>query len=133
MQLIMRDTWIRHSKLDIGRGDDRLMFERCTFKGGTVRIDTGSMPKLLSTACFKARALRGNPFPPGSPAIAIGFDAARQTQWKAWAKDLVIPDAPQEVRREGYPSAMVLKVHQGRTYPGAVIASLSRAVGEYHR
>jgi len=46
-------------------------------------------------------------------------------QWGAWGKDLVIPDAPEEVRREAFLSAMILKVHQGRTYPGAVIASLS--------
>jgi glucoamylase len=60
--------------------------------------------------------------------LRVGFDAVRRaafTQWQAWGKDLVIPDAPEEVRREAFLSAMVLKVHQGRTYPGAVIASLS--------
>jgi glucoamylase len=29
------------------------------------------------------------------------------------------------IRREAYLSAIVLKVHEGRTYPGAVVASLS--------
>ena len=60
--------------------------------------------------------------------LHVGFDAVRRcafAQWGAWGKDLVIPDAPEEVRREAFLSAMVLKVHQGRTYPGAVIASLS--------
>ena len=45
--------------------------------------------------------------------------------WREWGKTLVIPDAPAEVKREAYLSAAVLKVHQDRTYPGAVIASLS--------
>jgi glucoamylase len=57
-----------------------------------------------------------------------GFEAVRSSfiaQWETWAKDLSIPDAPEEIRREAYLSAMVLKVHQGRTYPGAVVASLS--------
>ena len=60
--------------------------------------------------------------------LHVGFDAVRRcafAQWGAWGKDLVIPDAPEEVRREAFLSAMILKVHQGRTYPGAVIASLS--------
>jgi glucoamylase len=57
-----------------------------------------------------------------------GFDTVRRSfaaQWEAWAKNLIIPEAPGEIRREAYLSAMVLKVHEGRTYPGAVVASLS--------
>jgi len=46
-------------------------------------------------------------------------------EWENWAKDLVIPDAPDEIRREAYLSAAVLKIHEDRTYPGAMIASLS--------
>ena len=60
--------------------------------------------------------------------LRVGFEAAYRAafaQWQAWGKALIIPDGPPEVRREAFLSAMVLKVHQGRTYPGAVIASLS--------
>jgi glucoamylase len=60
--------------------------------------------------------------------LSEGFGAARRrftAQWEDWAKTLIIPDAPTEVRREAYLSAAVLKVHDGRTYPGAVVASLS--------
>ena len=35
--------------------------------------------------------------------LYVGFDAVRRSalgQWRAWGKDLVIPDAPEEVRRE---------------------------------
>lgn len=57
-----------------------------------------------------------------------GFGSVRRAfvaRWKTWARGLTIPDAPEEIRREAYLSAMVLKVHEGRTYPGAVVASLS--------
>ncbi len=56
-----------------------------------------------------------------------GFDAVRRSftaGWESWAEGLTIPDAPGDVRREAYLSAMVLKVHEGRTYPGAIVASL---------
>ena len=64
----------------------------------------------------------------GHSSLRHGFETVRRSfaaQWEAWAKDLIIPEAPEEIRREAYLSAMVLKVHEGRTYPGAVVASLS--------
>jgi glucoamylase len=60
--------------------------------------------------------------------LGEGFDSIRQSctlGWETWAADLVIPDAPEEVRREAYLSAAALKIHDGRTFPGAVVASLS--------
>jgi glucoamylase len=57
-----------------------------------------------------------------------GFEPVRHSfaeGWERWAQGLTIPDAPEEIRRAAYLSAMVLKVHEDRTYPGAVIASLS--------
>ena len=57
-----------------------------------------------------------------------GFEAVRRSfvvRWETRAQGLVIPDAPEEIRRKAYLSAMVLKVHEGRTYPGAIVASLS--------
>jgi hypothetical protein len=38
MKLIIRDTWIRHGDVEVGRGEDRLVFERCIFVGGTVKV-----------------------------------------------------------------------------------------------
>jgi glucoamylase len=59
--------------------------------------------------------------------------------WQQWGKSLAIPDAPPHVRREAYLSAVVLKVHQDRTYPGSIVASLSMpwgnssdTIGGYH-
>lgn len=45
--------------------------------------------------------------------------------WREWGKTLVIPDAPPDIKREAYLSAVVLKVHEDRTFPGSVVASLS--------
>src|SRR5215831_4098431 len=45
--------------------------------------------------------------------------------WQRWGKTLDIPDAPADIRRESYLSAVVLKVHQDRAYPGSIVASLS--------
>jgi glucoamylase len=60
--------------------------------------------------------------------LSEGYQATRQRfidGWQAWAKNLVIPDAPADIRREAYLSAAVLKVHEDRTYPGSIVASLS--------
>lgn len=60
--------------------------------------------------------------------------------WRAWHGALHrLPELPPEVQRELATSAMVLRVHQDRTYPGAMVASLSipwgnarEDVGGYH-
>ena len=60
--------------------------------------------------------------------LATGFLAARTrfvNTWRAWGGRLRIAEAPAPVRREAYLSATVLKVHEDRTFPGAVVASLS--------
>jgi glucoamylase len=60
--------------------------------------------------------------------LAEGFDSVQRScsaAWQAWATRIALPEAPEPVQREAYLSAMVLKVHEGRTYPGAMIASLS--------
>ncbi|TAM53240.1 MAG: glucan 1,4-alpha-glucosidase [Paraburkholderia sp.] len=60
--------------------------------------------------------------------LAEGFDAVQRScasRWLAWAGGIDIPEAPEQVRHQACLSAMVLKAHEGRTYPGALIASLS--------
>lgn len=60
--------------------------------------------------------------------LADGIDTARAraaAQWQSWASTLTIPAGPEPVRQAAAFSATVLKVHEGRTYPGAVVASLS--------
>lgn len=60
--------------------------------------------------------------------LSEGFSPVRRScmaAWQAWATGVVIPEAPEPVRREAWLSAAILKAHEGRTYPGALIASLS--------
>jgi hypothetical protein len=62
MKLIIRDAWIRHGKLDVVRGAEQVVFERCTFMGGTVRIDPDIDAKifvdcLFEGTCFTAQTL----------------------------------------------------------------------------
>jgi hypothetical protein len=62
MKLIIRDAWIRHGALDLVRGDGQLLFERCTFMGGMIRIDPEIDDKifagcLFEGTCFPAQTL----------------------------------------------------------------------------
>ena len=60
--------------------------------------------------------------------LAEGMAAASRrfiADWELWAEGLEIPDAPKALRDEAYLSAAVLRIHSGRSFPGAVVASLS--------
>jgi glucoamylase len=63
--------------------------------------------------------------------LAQGFEAARArfvAGWERWAKTLRLPAATSlggAMADEAYLSAVMLKVHEDRTFPGAVVASLS--------
>jgi glucoamylase len=53
--------------------------------------------------------------------------------WHAWSAGLNIPASlPQPIREQVGVSAMVLRVHQDKTYPGAMVASLSVPWGNAH-
>jgi glucoamylase len=88
---------------------------------GELRANEGTLALGLSEniagACTKARSSLSEGYDP----IRRGFIAG----WQEWAKSLVIPDAPAEIRREAFLSAVVLKVHQDRAFPGSIVASLS--------
>jgi glucoamylase len=64
--------------------------------------------------------------------LTEGFEALRArfvTGWERWAETLRIPAATPPldagIAEEAYLSAVMLKVHEDRTFPGAVVASLS--------
>jgi hypothetical protein len=82
MKVNIRDTWIRHGDVEVGRGEDRLVFERCIFAGGTVKVDPEVDRKILYIAYSKARVSRHNPIVPGSPSIAIGKHQTPRTRVK---------------------------------------------------
>jgi glucoamylase len=60
--------------------------------------------------------------------LAEGFDVVRGrtvTGWREWGGRLHLPRAPRDLARQAAYSAAVLKIHEDRTFPGAVVASLS--------
>jgi glucoamylase len=61
-------------------------------------------------------------------ALADGFDAVRQEflqRWEHWGSHLELPRPDARLGNAALLSAVVLKVHEDRTYPGAVVASMS--------
>ena len=60
--------------------------------------------------------------------LAEGDEAARRAflcAWEAWGSALKLGGPSPELEAEALLSATVLKVHEDRTYPGALVASLS--------
>jgi glucoamylase len=61
-------------------------------------------------------------------ALAAQFDALREEflqDWNAWGERLQLPRPDETLGDAGLQSAAVLKIHEDRAYPGAVVASLS--------
>jgi len=50
--------------------------------------------------------------------------------WDDWSRTLVLPQVSRELRRQAELSAAVLKIHEDRTYNGAIVASLSVPWGQ---
>lgn len=75
-------------------------------------------------------------------AHAIGFDSLREEflrAWQTWGEQLQLPRPDAVLGDAGLSSAAVLKIHEDRSYPGAVVASLSvpwgnstESLGGYH-
>jgi glucoamylase len=64
--------------------------------------------------------------------LAEGWAAARARfvrGWRGWAGGLQVEAPEQELEAQARRSAMVLRVHEDRSYPGAVVASLSTPWG----
>ena len=75
-------------------------------------------------------------------ALAADFDALRSSfieAWVAWGATLTLPRPDETLGDAAELSAAVLKIHEDRAYPGAVVASLSvpwgnstESLGGYH-
>ncbi|WP_322474803.1 glycoside hydrolase family 15 protein [Deinococcus sp. AB2017081] len=64
--------------------------------------------------------------------LAEGYDAARATfarDWERWGAGLDLPAPTQALGALARLSATVLRIHEDRTYPGALVASLSTPWG----
>jgi glucoamylase len=65
--------------------------------------------------------------------LAEGFDAAKREflrAWATWGENLQFPAPTPELRALAQFSATVLKMHEDRTFPGAIVASLSTPWGD---
>ncbi|HEY7300843.1 MAG TPA: glycoside hydrolase family 15 protein [Xanthobacteraceae bacterium] len=102
---------------------------------GELRANQGTLALAFSETLAGARTKARS-------SLSEGYDPIRQRfqgEWQEWMKTLTIPDAPADVQRAAYLSAVVLKAHEGRTYPGSIVASLSvpwgnssDSLGGYH-
>lgn len=60
--------------------------------------------------------------------LSTGFASVRECfmeGWREWGNALKVPATTAAVEREAHISAAVLKVHEDRTFPGSIVASLS--------
>jgi glucoamylase len=60
--------------------------------------------------------------------LAEGYAQVREhfvAGWEAWGRQLSLPEASPEISEEACLSATVLRMHEDRTYLGAIVASLS--------
>ena len=65
-------------------------------------------------------------------ALAANFDSLREEflrAWQMWGESLRLPDPAGVLGKAALLSATVLKIHEDRSYPGAVVASLSTPWG----
>jgi glucoamylase len=88
---------------------------------GELGANEGTLALGISGTLDGARTLARSSLSEGYGAIRERFVAC----WEDWGQKLVIPECPPAVEHEAYISAVVLKVHQDRTFAGSIVASLS--------
>lgn len=102
--------------------------------GGNVALmgelpgDSGVMALSFAGSLAGARTLSRS-------SLADTYSEVRQlfiSQWEEWGKTLSIPYSSPELQREAELSAAVIKIHEDRTYGGALVASLSVPWGSSH-
>ena len=90
MKLTIKDTWIRHGQVDIGRGDDHLIFERCIFVGGAVKVDPEVDREVFVGCLFEGTCFTAQSF---CPRIAVDCHWQEpNTEDACPRKDLLSPD-----------------------------------------
>ena len=88
---------------------------------GELAAPAGVLALGFAETCAGARTLARS-------SLGDGFAPAQRSccaDWDAWAADLLIPQAPEHIEREALLSAAIVTAHASRTYPGAIVASLS--------
>jgi len=88
---------------------------------GEVPANSGVMALSFANTIEGARTLSRS-------SLADDYEDVRRMfveEWEMWGKTLTIPYASPELQREAELSAAVIKIHEDRTYGGALVASLS--------
>jgi glucoamylase len=65
--------------------------------------------------------------------LAGGYDTIRENfigPWEAWGSRLALPPGDSALAEEASMSATILKTHEDRMYPGAIVASMSTPWGQ---
>jgi len=88
---------------------------------GELRENEGTLGLGFSQTVEGARTLARSSLSRGYAAVRRRFVEG----WRQWQKTLTIPEAPAHIKREAFISAITLKVHEDRTFPGSIVASLS--------
>ena len=142
--LLAERDFLRKSAGYFGRSDgwqdfkkhNRMSWDFDQAKGGNVSL----MGELEGGEGVLALAFADSPEDAhtlAASSLEEGYDSIRPRfveGWESWRNGLNLgpraPAASTRVREMAYRSAMVLKVHADRTYPGATVASLSIPWGE---
>jgi glucoamylase len=96
---------------------------------GELAGQSGVLALGLAESPTGARTLATSSLVEGTPTARERFTSG----WDRWHKGIKLPEtAHPELEREAWLSAVVLKAHQDRTYPGATVASLSIPWGNSH-
>jgi glucoamylase len=95
---------------------------------GSCMHTSGEIAVACATTIPGARGLARASLIEGYDAIAAAFNAA----WRQWASGAALNDGHGELDIVARTSAMVLKVHEDLTYPGAIVASLATPWGFAH-
>jgi glucoamylase len=110
-------------------GDLTWSFARA--EGGSVAL-SGKLAGRKGTIALGFASTREGAQSLARASLAEGIEAARTSfidGWKVWGEGLRLPEAPEPLQREARLSAAVLKIHEDRAYPGALVASLSTPWG----
>ncbi|MDR3470648.1 MAG: glycoside hydrolase family 15 protein [Devosia sp.] len=96
---------------------------------------TGELPTVDGTLALSFAGTLEGARTLSRSSLADDYDETRRLfvdQWEAWGKTLSIPYTSPELQREAELSAAVIKIHEDRTYAGALVASLSVPWGSSH-
>src|SRR3569833_3128946 len=93
---------------------------------GQLRSLTGTLAIAFAETVDGARTLARS-------SLADDYEATRNLfvlGWENWSRGLILPQTSRELKRQAELSAAVLKIHEDRTYNGAIVASLSVPWGQ---